>query len=96
VALLQIQGGFESPDDDVGDASKVALHDKVVALGNALGRGGTPAVAQGSVTALDQTITAGDPGRPAQTLTGLIEINAPLLPGDSGGPLVNSSGQVIA
>jgi S1-C subfamily serine protease len=95
VALLQIQGASNLKTIEVGDSDKVALHDKVVALGNALGRGGTPAVAEGSVTALDQTITAGDPGGPAQTLAGLIEINAPLLPGDSGGPLVNTSGQVI-
>ena len=95
VALVQINGASNLPTINVGDSSKVAVDDKVVALGNALGRGGTPAVAQGSVTALDQTITAGDPGGPSQQLSGLIEINARLLPGDSGGPLVNMSGQVI-
>jgi S1-C subfamily serine protease len=95
VALLQIDGASNLPTISVGDSSRVALHDKVVALGNALGKGGTPAIAEGSVTALDQSITAGDPGGPAQALTGLIEINAPLVPGDSGGPLVNMSGQVI-
>jgi S1-C subfamily serine protease len=95
VALLQLDGASNLPTISVGDSSKVALHDKVVALGNALGRGGTPAIAEGTVTALDQSITAGDPGGPAQALTGLIEINAPLVPGDSGGPLVNASGQVI-
>ena len=95
VALLQIDGVSNLPTIDVGDSSKVALRDKVVALGNALGRGGTPAIAQGSVTGLDQTITAGDLGGSSQTLSGLVEINAPLQPGDSGGPLVNLSGQVI-
>jgi S1-C subfamily serine protease len=95
VALLQIQGASNLQTITVGDSSKVAVREKVVALGNALGRGGTPAIAEGSVTAIDQTITAGDPNGPSQTLTGLIEINAPLLPGDSGGPLVNTSGQVI-
>jgi S1-C subfamily serine protease len=95
VALLQIDGASNLEAITVGDSSKVAVHDEVVALGNALGRGGTPAVAEGSITALDQTITAGDPGGPAHTLSGLIEIDAPLVPGDSGGPLVNTSGEVI-
>jgi S1-C subfamily serine protease len=95
VALLQMDGASNLQTINVGDSSKVTVGDHVVALGNALGRGGTPAIAEGSVTALDQTITAGDPGGPAQTLNGLIEISAPLVPGDSGGPLVNVSGQVI-
>ena len=97
VALLQLDGVSNLTTITVGDSSKIAVHDKVVALGNALGRGGTPAVAEGTVTALDQTITAGDigGGPPAQTLNGLIEFSAPLVPGDSGGALVNSSGQVI-
>ena len=97
VALLQMNGASNLQTISVGDSSKVAVHDKVVALGNALGRGGTPAIAQGTVTAIEQSIQAGDSGGGglSQTLTGLIEFNAPLLPGDSGGPLVNSAGQVI-
>jgi S1-C subfamily serine protease len=95
VALLQMDGAANLATITTGDSSKVAVRDQVVALGNALGRGGTPAVSQGSVTALDQTITAGDGNGTSQTLSGLIEIGARLLPGDSGGPLVNTSGQVI-
>ena len=98
VALLQVNDAPALQTIDVGDSSSVAVHDHVVALGNALGRGGTPAVAEGDVTALDRSIEAGDAtgnGAPTQTLTGLIEFNAQLLPGDSGGPLVNDSGQVI-
>jgi S1-C subfamily serine protease len=78
------------------DASKVAIGDAVVAIGNAGGRGGTPTVTSGSVTALDQKVTAGDQGTGnSETLVGMIEISAPIEPGDSGGPLVNSQGQVI-
>ena len=35
---------------------------KVVALGNALGKGGTPSVVSGRITGLGQTITASDEG----------------------------------
>jgi len=68
----------------------------VVALGNAGGVGGTPAVAAGSVTALNQSITASDESSgSSEQLTGLIETNAAIEAGDSGGPLVNSHAQVI-
>ena len=69
---------------------------KVVALGNAGGKGGTPSVATGTVTGLGQSITASDESSgKAEQLTGLIETNAGIQPGDSGGPLVNTYGQVV-
>jgi S1-C subfamily serine protease len=95
VALIKLDGASGLPTIKTGDSSTVKIGDAVVALGNALGRGGTPAVAAGSVTDLDQTIQAGDANGPTQTLNGLIQVSAPLQPGDSGGPLVNQSGQVI-
>src|SRR6201999_3552804 len=50
----------------------------------------------GTVTALNQSITASDEGGgSSEQLSGLIESNAPIQAGDSGGSLVNSSGQVI-
>jgi S1-C subfamily serine protease len=69
----------------------------VTALGNAGGKGGTPSVATGAVTALNQGITASDEGSGvnSEQLSGLIETNANIQPGDSGGALVNSFGQVI-
>jgi S1-C subfamily serine protease len=73
----------------------VHVGDPVVALGNALGQGGTPDVSQGTVTALDQTITASEGGAKSEQLSGMIQSDATIYPGDSGGPLVNASGQVI-
>ncbi len=65
-------------------------------VGNAGGTGGTPSAAGGSITALNQSITASDDGGGnAENLTGLIEVNAGIQPGDSGGSLVNADGQVI-
>jgi S1-C subfamily serine protease len=69
---------------------------KVVALGNALGKGGTPSVATGKVTATGRTITASDESAGnAEQLHGLIQTNAGIQPGDSGGPLVNTQGDVV-
>jgi S1-C subfamily serine protease len=96
VALLQIQGASDLPTVSTGDSAKVSVGDAVVAIGNALGRQGPPTAAPGHVTGLDRTITASDGnGQSFETLTGLIEVDANVVPGDSGGPLVDQSGKVI-
>ena len=80
----------------LGDSGSVAPGQKVVALGNALGKGGTPSVATGHVASLGASITASDEGAgTSEQLTGLIHHNAGIQPGDSGGPLVNTTGQII-
>ena len=77
-----------------GNSSAVSVGDAVAALGNAYGRGGTPAEASGTITGLDQSITASD-GDLSENLSGMIETDANIVPGDSGGPLVDSAGKVI-
>jgi len=95
VAVIQLVGasGLQTITPDTGS---VSVGEAVVGLGNAGGTGGTPSAAGGSVTATNQSITASDDsGGNAESLTGLIEINAGIQPGDSGGSLVNTSGQVV-
>ncbi len=94
VALLQMQGASGLQTINVGGT--VAVGDPVVAIGNALGREGPPSASAGQVTALDRTITATDEsGMSSETLTGLIQVDANVVPGDSGGPLVDRSGRVV-
>ena len=77
-------------------SSGVQNGQKVVGLGNALGKGGTPSVATGKVTATGRTITASDEDAGnAEQLHGLIQTNAGIQPGDSGGPLVNTQGDIV-
>jgi S1-C subfamily serine protease len=96
VAVIQLQNASGLTTASLGDSSTVQTGDSVTALGNAGGKEGTPAVATGTVAALNQSITASDElSSVSEQLTGLIETNAPIQPGDSGGPLVNSYGQVI-
>jgi S1-C subfamily serine protease len=96
VAVLQIEGASGLATAPLGNSSNVHIGDSVTALGNAEGRGGSPAVVTGQVTALGQTITASDEtGGSPETLNGMIQTNAPIQPGDSGGPLINSNGQVV-
>ena len=96
IAVIQVEGVSGLATAPIGDSSTVHVGDSVTALGNAEGRGGAPAVANGQVTALGQSITASDQtGQALENLSGMIQTNAPILPGDSGGPLVNGNGQVI-
>jgi len=96
VAVLQLQNASGLTIASLGNSSTVQTGANVVALGNAGGTGGTPSVATGTVTGLNQSITASDElSGISEQLTGLIETNAGIQPGDSGGSLVNSYGQVI-
>jgi S1-C subfamily serine protease len=95
IAVIKVDGLTGLPAVSFASSSSVNVGDAVVALGNALGRGGAPSVSQGSIVALDQTITASEGGSKSEQLSGMIQSDAMIYPGDSGGPLVNSSGQVI-
>jgi len=79
----------------LGDSSTVKVGDGVIALGNAGGTGGTITVT-GSVTGLNQSITASDDGSStSERLTNMLRTDANIVPGDSGGPLASTAGKVI-
>lgn len=96
IALIQLQGAPRLRTVPVGNSAAVKPQAPVVALGNAEGQG-TIIPAGGRVTGLGKTITASDQGGTAspETLHGMIQTNANVVPGDSGGPLVSAAGQVI-
>ena len=96
IAVIQIDSSVSGlPTVKFGKSSTVKVGDAVIAIGNALGRGGAPNATAGNVTALDQTITASEGGGQSETLNGMIQSDAVIYEGDSGGALVNSSGQVV-
>jgi len=95
VALLQIQGVSGLPTVTLADSSNLSVGQEVVAIGNALGQGGTPSVTDGTISGLGRSINVADDRGGSEHLTGLIQTDAPIQPGDSGGPLVNSAGQVV-
>jgi S1-C subfamily serine protease len=94
IAVLKVSG-VSSLTTVRFDTSSVAVGTSVVAIGNALGKGGTPAVVSGDITALDRTVSARTDTSGVETLDGLIETNAAIEPGDSGGPLLDAEGEVI-
>jgi S1-C subfamily serine protease len=96
IAVVKLVGASGLKTVSIGNSSNLAIGAAVTALGNAGGVGGTPSVAPGHVTDLNQSITASDQSdNSSEQLTGLIQTDAALQPGDSGGPLVNSQGAVV-
>jgi S1-C subfamily serine protease len=96
IAVLQLEGASDLKTVSLGDSSSLSVGQTIATIGNAGGVGGTPSATSGEISALHQSITAGDElsGEP-EHLSGLVELNGDLQPGDSGGPLVNSSGDVV-
>jgi S1-C subfamily serine protease len=95
VALIQLQDASGLTTVPIGNSSAVRDGEQVVALGNAEGQGSITAT-PGHVTALDQTITASDEGGStvSETLNGMIQTSADIVPGDSGGPLADPAGVI--
>jgi S1-C subfamily serine protease len=89
VALLKVDAVSALPTVTFS-TTPPQVGDPVVAIGNALALNGSPTVTTGIVSALDRQIDTA-----SESLSHLIQTDAPINPGDSGGPLLNASGQVI-
>jgi S1-C subfamily serine protease len=96
IAVIQLIGATGLRTIPVGDSSTVKVGSNVIGMGNAGGTGTITSV-PGTVTALNQSITASDDGSGVapERLTGMIQTNANIIPGDSGGPLASTDGKVI-
>src|SRR5215469_14146845 len=80
IALIQLRNASGLATVPIGDCASVTAGAAVVALGNAEGRG-TIIAKSGQVTALNQTITAGEDGgsTASETLRGMIQTNADIV-----------------
>lgn len=96
VAVIKLVGASGLTTIPIGNSAAVKIGDSVIGMGNAGGTGSITSV-PGTVTGLNQTITASDDGSGVkpERLTGMIQTNADIIPGDSGGPLASTNGTVI-
>lgn len=95
IAVLQLAHASGLRTVKRGGAIPLHIQMRVVARGNAQGRGGLPKVARGQIIGLHQKIVATDPTGDSEALTNLIATDAPVVPGYSGGPLENSQNRVV-
>lgn len=95
LALVQIEAsGLKLAE--LGDSDRLKVGQKVIAIGNALGRFENT-VTTGVVSGLGRGVVPVDPTTGvAERLEDLVQTDAAINPGNSGGPLVNTAGQVIA
>jgi S1-C subfamily serine protease len=96
VAVIKLEGASGLTPVPIGNSANVKVGNPVVGMGNADGTGHL-SYATGTITNLNQTITASDEGSgfASERLTGMLQTNAHIIPGDSGGPLVSAGGKVI-
>jgi S1-C subfamily serine protease len=95
IALLQLAHASGLRTVRLGAAARVRVGERVVARGNAQGRGGPPKAAQGRILALHRQIVARDEAGEPETLSNVIATNAPVVPGYSGGPLEDRLNRVL-
>jgi S1-C subfamily serine protease len=96
VAVLALRGASGLKALAIHGSPRMTVGERVIALGNAGGLDGTPAIAPGRITGLGVSIIARDAGAGlSEHLKGLIRTDAGIQAGDSGGPLLTSSGRLI-
>jgi len=89
LALIKIDSGRRLPALRLGDSDAAVVGQKVLAIGNPFGFGGT--LTTGIVSSLGRTIETEE----NRELEGMIQTDAAINPGNSGGPLLDSHGNVI-
>ncbi len=88
LAVLKVEADDLQPAE-FGDSGKLAVGDRVVAIGDPLGAQLRGTMTSGIVSAINRDLEVND-----RTMT-LIQTDAALNNGNSGGPLINCYGQVI-
>jgi len=89
LALIQIEPRGKLVHLQLGDSDAIQVGQKVLAIGNPFGLGGT--LTTGIVSSVGRNIG----GEDGKQLEGMIQTDAAINPGNSGGPLLDSLGNVM-
>jgi putative serine protease PepD len=91
LALLKI-ARTQLPAIRFGDSNQAQVGQFVIALGSPLGL--DQSATFGIISALNRTVSE-RPNGPAERLTGVIQMSAPIYPGNSGGALIDLQGHLL-
>jgi len=95
IAYLQIQNVDDLEPIALGNSGSVRVGQRVIAIGNALGRF-SDTVTSGIISGSGRPIIASDQsGGAGESLSNLFQTDAAINPGNSGGPLVDLDGKLI-
>jgi S1-C subfamily serine protease len=89
LAVVHIQPFAHMTVVQIGDSSKLAVGQEVLAIGNPLGI--TETATKGIVSALNRSVTEST----GTTISNAIQTDAAVNPGNSGGALINLQGQLV-
>jgi S1-C subfamily serine protease len=89
LAVIKVSSGKDLKPLKLGDSSQLYVGERVLAIGNPYGLGGT--MTEGIVSQTGRSLRA--PG--GYLIVGVVQTDAAINPGNSGGPLLNLQGEVI-
>jgi len=90
LAVIKVSGVSGLTAATFANSDTVQVGDSVIAVGNALGYGGSPTVTEGIISAKGRSLSDSE-----DNLSGLLQTDAAINPGNSGGPLVDTNGDVV-
>jgi putative serine protease PepD len=90
LAVIKVSGVSGLKPATFANSDSVQVGDSVIAVGNALGYGGSPTVTEGIISAKGRSLSDS-----TANMSGLLQTDAAINPGNSGGPLVDVNGDVV-
>lgn len=95
LAVLKVDGADLTNTAEFGDSSKIAVGQKVLAIGSPLGSEYASTLTEGIISATKRLVSAANDNSQSGVGSTVIQTDAAINPGNSGGPLINFAGQVI-
>lgn len=95
LAVLKVVDSDDLSAASFGDSEKIAVGQKVLAIGSPLGSEYASSVTEGIISATKRLVSSEDTSNANYGGSTVIQTDAAINPGNSGGPLINLAGQII-
>lgn len=95
LAVLKVADSDDLSAASFGDSEKIAVGQKVLAIGSPLGSEYASSVTEGIISAKKRLVNTDDSSSTNYGGSTVIQTDAAINPGNSGGPLINLAGQII-